>query len=149
MKAVLVSITILLITAQSLFSQSGEEPPEQFVNSGAVKSESNKSSALRSDSTQIDNRKCLEVIANQRVISKQVIAPESIVLEDNTNFTIEIISSKEFIVKSSTKNRTNVCYRVLPKTLQKNFKITSIGNYDSAAFFRPSKSTNDPLISNK
>ncbi len=92
------------------------------------------------------------VLPNQPVITKSVFSPTSIYLKDSSliNYKIAVVSSKSFIIKStSIKKPTEVCYRVLPAEIQKKITITSIGKYDSTAFFRPAKDSDGPLLSRR
>ena len=99
-----------------------------------------------------DNRRCKKISTNQVISDTNIIAPESIVLSDSsfTDYKIEILSSREFILKSpSAETSVEICYRVLPKDLHKKFTITSVGSYDSTAFFRPPQDPNTALISRR
>ena len=108
--------------------------------------------ASRADLVIADNRRCKQVKPNQTISDTQIIAPESIIVSDKsiTDYKIEIISSREFVFEtSSTQESIEVCYRVLAEDIQRKFTISSVGKYDSAAFFRPTQNPNDPLISRR
>ncbi len=97
-----------------------------------------------------DNRRCKTVAANQPIADEHLIAPGSIMLVDSTkSYKIETLSAREFIVRAPTAGQVDVCYRVLPAALQKKFRLTSVGKYDSTALFRPPKGSNGPLISRR
>jgi hypothetical protein len=99
-----------------------------------------------------DNRRCKKVSPGQTIVDEQVIAPTSIILPDSslTGYQIKIISSTSFVIQGPESSAPlEICYRVLPAGLQKNFKITSVGKYDSAAFFRAPVKKGQALISRR
>lgn len=99
-----------------------------------------------------DNRRCKKAAVNEIISDKQIIAPESIVVVDSlsSDYQIKVISSSSFKIITSTKiPAVKVCYRVLPAELQHKFKISSIGKYDSAAYFRPPANKDDAILSHR
>ncbi len=107
-------------------------------------------SISRAQNTISDNRRCQEITPNTIFTSQEVIAPESILLSDSLpGVEIRLLSAKSFMLVGEEQfDKISVCYRVLPKEIQKKFKLTNIGKYDSAAFFRP-PDIEEPLFSKR
>ena len=99
-----------------------------------------------------DNRRCKIIQPNKPFTDKEVITSESLVIQGQVSSDYEFISDSTnwFTLKStSLTGSVEVCYRVLPASLQKKFKITSVGKYDSSAYFRPQKGGDGALISRR
>jgi hypothetical protein len=99
-----------------------------------------------------DNRRCRDISPDKIVSDTLIIAPESLSLKDSSlnNYKLEILSSKTFVLKGPASAKpVGICYRVLPANLQRKFKISSVGFYDSTALFRPSQPNKAPLISRR
>jgi hypothetical protein len=141
MRVIVLCVIVLISIPKISFGQSNNTNADDIVK------------MQRGDDSFItDNRRCKKVAPNQIVKDDEIIAPESIILKDSSlsDYKVEILSSREFVIKGpSSQTFLEVCYRVLPKDLQKKFTITAVGRYDSTVFFRPVQDKNDPFISRR
>ena len=98
-----------------------------------------------------DNRVCLTVSTGELIESSEAIARSSITIPDTlvSLVKIEMITSKSFKLTSKEVFNFQLCYRVIPSELTKSVKLTSIGKYDSAAYFRTNEKVQDPLFSKR
>ena len=98
-----------------------------------------------------DNRVCLTVSTGELIESSEAIARSSITIPDTlvSLVNIEMITSKSFKLTSKEVFDFELCYRVIPSELTKSVKLTSIGKYDSAAYFRTNEKVQDPLFSKR
>ena len=99
-----------------------------------------------------DNRRCQTLQVNIPFESSEIIDPASLNIADSikSDLRIEIISARSFVVRGPDKTeKIEVCFRVLPSSLSRRFKLNAIPRYDSTALFRVPKNSTDPLFSKR